>query len=109
MKFRTKIKLSYIILAIVPLLAMNITLLTTGRTQLNKVEEQFGIENIELQSLSNPPKLYSKITNEEYHTLLTAINEDVTQLESEEYLDSFNQKLKQKHSFLVVRKGDSFI
>ena len=109
MKFRTKIKLSYIILAIVPLLAMNITLLTTGRTQLNKVEEQFGIENIELQSLSNPPKLYSKITNEEYHTLLTAINEDVTQLESKDYLDSFNQKLKQKHSFLVVRKGDSFI
>lgn len=109
MKFRTKIKLSYIILAIVPILAMNITLLTTGSTQINMVEEQFGIDNIELKSLSNPPRLYNKITEKEYQTLITTIHQDIKLLESSDYLHTFNQQLQKKHSFLVLRKEDTFI
>lgn len=109
MKFRTKIKLSFIVLTIIPILAVSVVLFYIGTSQLKSMEKKYGVDDIGIESISNPTRIYSKITKDEYNEILAMISGDVEKLENQETLEQFNEKLGKKFSFLVVKKNGKII
>ncbi len=105
MKFRTKIKLSFIVLAFIPVFAITTLLLYVGKTQLRLLEKKYGIEDIGIESISNPTRIYSEITQNVYNEIIAAISDNVNRLEDMETLEQLNNKLGKKFSFLVVKKS----
>lgn len=51
MKFRTKIKLSFIVLTIIPILAMAVVLFYIGTSQLRSMERKYGVDDIGIESI----------------------------------------------------------
>lgn len=109
MKFRTKIKLSFIVLTIIPILAMAVVLFYIGTSQLRSMERKYGVDDIGIESISNPTRIYSKITKDVHNEILTMISSDTGQLEDMETLERINEKLEMKFSFLVVKKNGKIL
>ncbi len=109
MKFRTKIKLSFIVLTIIPIFAMAVVLFYIGSSQLRSMEKKYGVDDIGIESISNPTRIYSKITKDIHNEILDMIGSESGQLENMDTLERINEKLEEKFSFLVVKKNGKIL
>ena len=65
MKLGTKLKLSFFIVAMLPLLLMVASIILLAAFNKNDIEESYGIEVNSYFTLVNPTKLYKEVTNHE--------------------------------------------
>lgn len=109
MNFRTKIKLFFIVLTVIPILAMILVIMYMGFSQFRHIEKRYGVDNVGIESLSNPTRIYSKFTQEMYEKIFDIVSEDADRLKDKELQEQINTKLKDKFSFLVVKKNGKLI
>lgn len=90
---------------LVPLLLTSITFLLVG-SHIEDAEAQFGFLNKNNASFIYTIENYSRITEEVLEEVKRQIAEDATKLENKDYLDELTMDLKDKSSYIIVRKND---
>lgn len=109
MKFGSKIKISFVVVTISPIVMMLCLFTYIGNLQLRNMEERYGVKNIGIESLTNQTRIYNKLTQEVYDSLIAKIHDDADKIENIEYLNNLNEELKDKYSFLIVKKQEEVI
>ncbi|MEH2958762.1 HAMP domain-containing sensor histidine kinase [Candidatus Merdisoma sp. JLR.KK006] len=109
MKLRTKLIITFLILILVPVLFTGVAFYGFGKYQIKSIEELYGVENPTYETFSNTTAMLSRATQIVYEGMRQKLEESPAAFEDPEYLASVNAELETRHSFLVVRKGDTYI
>jgi len=105
MKLKTRLIISFFIIILVPIVLVTLVLSGVIYYQLRTIEQQYGIDGMTYEDLSNSSKMLSRFTVNIYKDVKNEIEKNPELLESEEYLESINTDLKKKYSYLVIRRG----
>lgn len=109
MKLGTKLKISFVIIAIIPTLLMCGVFTIIGMWQVKDINSSYDTELADFTSLTNPAKLFGNMADKIFKELTATLEEDADKIESEEYVEEVNNKLKKRFSFMVVTKNDSLM
>ena len=109
MKLKTRIVISFFVIILEPLICASVAFWAFSQHQLNVMEEQYGIENASYDSLSNTAEVINSMTDDIAEELRETAKKDTKELENEDYLNQINGKLKEAHSYLLVREGNQII
>lgn len=105
MKLKNRIYISFFVIILVPMILISIALVGFTSYQLHSIREQYGVEEITYESLSNNTYMLSKITQKLCDGLQKTVNTEPEKLEDAGYLNSINEELRVKNAYLLVRKG----
>lgn len=106
MKLRTRLIIAFIVVVLLPIILLAVTFTGIGQYQFHILEKNFGIQDDLYDAVSNPVKLYSKVTEKVYKQLEEEAEKNPVSLENQTYLANINKELLGKSSFLIVRKDD---
>ena len=109
MKLKNKLKLSFVIIAIIPIVMIFTFLYFISMFQLRTMERQYDIKINGITNLLDQTKLYNILTNAEVNEIEKVISEEPDKLLDEKYLDKLSVKLINKFSFIVVIKNDEIV
>ena len=109
MKFKNKIIISFCIIIFIPILLAVAVLFGFQKIQLKSIEQTYGVESDDYSYFSNSMQLLSRFTRESFETLLDLSKQDPDKLEDKAFLAQMNDTLREKYSYLVVRRGDELI
>ena len=105
MKFKTRLLITSIAIIVVPLLLTAIAFMGIGMYIVN-TEQENGISNINYSTSNYTVENYKQMTEEMIQEVKAQLRENSARLEDKEYLDEINESLKNKSSYIIVRKGD---
>lgn len=109
MKLRNKIKLSFVIITILPVVLTIVAITIISNIQMKSLESQYGVNVNGYSTMLNPSKLYSTITKEEIAEINATVNDEPYKLLDVEYLNSINKLLVRKFSFIAVSSDREII
>ncbi|MCI5649579.1 MAG: HAMP domain-containing histidine kinase [Fusicatenibacter sp.] len=109
MKLKTRVLISFFTVILVPVLLCGLTYYGFFVYKIRAIGEQYGIQNVTYETISNNTLMLNALTSKEYTELEKISQEDPSRLADAAYLDSVNKKLERSFSFLAVRKGDLLI
>lgn len=109
MKLSTKLKLSFCLVTILPMLLLGLAVFAFGNLQIRSIEKSYGVEDADYNSLSNPIHLYERYIQKIKNEVCRVIKDNSSKLEDETYLQELNQKLIDKHSYLIVLKSGNLL
>ena len=109
MKLKIKLIVSFLVVLLVPLILATAALIGFGQYQLNSIEKHFGVEDADIESFANATSILSKVTRGVYDSLQEKSVTDVAAFEDRNYLNQVNKELLERHSYLLVRKGEKYI
>ncbi len=109
MKLKTRIIISFFVIILFPLALTGIALMGFTSYQMRAIEEQYGIDGVTYQSLSNNTLILDRITHKAFSNLEETAQVSPDSFEDTSYLDSVNGELKGKDAFLLVRKGKELV
>lgn len=109
MKLKTRLKLSFFIIAIMPVVLFSVIAWGLLSYQVQNINSHYGIEGTNLDSFSNPIDILAKVANQLHGELLQKINDNPNILEDQNYLHELEVSLKAKSTDLVVRKNGEYI
>ena len=105
MKFRTRLLITSLTIVLLPLLLTAAALLLVG-SRIEDAETPFGFLDRDNASFIYTIENYSRISEEVLEKVRQQMREDPSRLEDTDYLDGITQDLKDKSSYIIVRKGD---
>ncbi len=105
MKLKTRLKITFVSIILLPLLLTVIAFLLIGIYLVN-VQKGFGISELSYTMVSESLQDFVGTTDEAYYILQNQINKDATKLEDRSYLEEISTKISRKATYLIVRKGD---
>ncbi len=109
MKLSTKLKLSFCLVTVLPILLLGVAVVGFGTMQIHSLEKNYGVEDAGHYFLSNPIHLYEKYIQNIKTEVENVIKEDLSKLSDVEYLNQLNKKLMEKHSYLIVQRAGELI
>lgn len=107
MKLKTKLTITACTIVVIPIILASAAIYVLGFVQLRNIEQTYGIEREQYSYgvLTNSVQAFSKVTKLIYHQLKRVAVSNPGQLEDMEYLNTVNEELQKKSSYLLVRKG----
>lgn len=106
MKLRTKLKIAFIIISIIPTLLMCSAFVVLGMWQIKDINSSYDMETADITSLTNPVKLFGSMADKIFTDVTETLANDVDKMESSEYIFEVNAKLRKRFSFLVITRND---
>ena len=105
MKFKTRLKVTFISIIVLPLLLTAIAFVEIGIYLMN-VQQGIGLQEIDYSMMSENVQEFTSNTDEAYYILLEQAQLDSSKLEDKEYLDYINSEVSRRSTYLIVRKGE---
>ncbi len=105
MKLKTRLKITFISMILLPLFLTIIAYLLIGIYLVN-AQKGNRIQELDYPMMSENMQEFVNITDQAYYVLQEQIEEDPTKLEDKEYLEEVNSKISRKATYLIVRKGE---
>ncbi len=105
MKFKTRLKVTFISIIVLPLL-LTILAFVTIAIYLMNVTPGGKLAPLDYSSMSDNMQDFVNMTDEAYYTILEQANEDVSKLEDKEYLEWVDKEVARNSTYLIVRKGE---
>lgn len=105
MKLFTRIKISYGLLCIVPLMLICVLAYAIGVVGINSIEKRYDITNGSMEIFINPLKAFGSLTTKAKVELDNVITNSPEKLDDSEYLDKINSGLKKYASYMMVQKN----
>lgn len=105
MKQRTKLLIAFCTTIFVPILLVGTVFFGISQLQMKQLEENYGIDSDDYTYLMSTIKLLNRSTKQNYETLLSLAEKNPQKLEDIAYLEQIDAALKNKNSYLLVRKG----
>lgn len=109
MKFKNKIIISFCIILFVPILLAVLVLFGFQKIQIKAIEQTYGIAGNDYNYLSNSTQLLHRFTKDSYEKLKSDAEKHPEKFEDDTYLDEVNEELRQKCSYLVVRRDNALV
>ena len=109
MKLKTRLIISFCIILFVPLLLAIVVLMGFQKYQFKAIETTYGLEAGSYRDLVNPLQLLNRYTKKNYEILLEKVTKDPDQFLDPVFLESMNEELQHKYSYLIVRREDEII
>lgn len=106
MKLKTRIIISFFIIILEPVIFTAIAYVGFSRYQFSVIEKQYGIENPTYETLSNTPEIIGSITSQTVNELRNMALYNVQAFADIEYLNSINDTLTERYSYLLIREDD---
>lgn len=105
MKFKTRLKITFISIILLPLV---LTMLTFMVIALYLTNAQQGIElhDLDYNLMSDNMQDFVNTTDKAYFVLRDQVKEDPGKLEDIEYLEKINNEVSRRATYLIVRKED---
>ena len=105
MKFKTRIRVTFISIIVLPLFLTIMAFLVIG-IYLLSAQKGIGIPNINYESMSDSLQEFTASTDEAYYVLLEQALADSTKFEDIAYLEHVNSDVSRASTYILVRKDD---
>ena len=105
MKIKTKLIIAFCIIIFVPILLATATVVGFCNFQAHAIEETYGIKNTDAYSVINSVQLLNRYTVADFQKIQKKIQKKADELVNMTYLQELNEELKQKYSYLIIRRG----
>lgn len=109
MKLKTRLVVVFVTIIILPIILGAAAIVGFGHYQINAIEKTYGISGTTYKSFSSSIFVMNRLVEKSYHTLSEVVKSESEKLEDVSYLSEFNEKLKDKKSYLLVRKEDKVV
>lgn len=109
MKLKTRLIIAFITVITIPVLLSVTILCVMGRYQMSAIDEAYEISGTTVESFSNSMSVISRVTEKPYKELSEMVRKSPQKMEDATFLEEFNKKLRDKKSYLLVRKEDTII
>lgn len=109
LKLKTRLKLSFFIMAVVPLVLLSLIVRMLLSYQTEYINSHYGIEGTTWDSMSNPIEILTKVANQLHEEMQEEIAKNPNILEDKEYLQKLDGVLESKATDLVVRKNGEYV
>ncbi len=109
MKLRNRLLIAFLTITLIPII-LSVTLVAVfAKLQLGAIDKTYGITGTTVESLSNSTEVLARLAEKSYHELKEIVQKSPHHMEDATYLKEFNQKLKEKKTYLLVRKEETII
>lgn len=109
MKLKTRLIIAFITVITIPVLLSVTILCVMGRYQMSAIDKAYEISGTTVESFSNSMSVISRVTEKPYKELSEMARKSPQKMEDATSLEEFNKKLRDKKSYLLVRKEDTII
>lgn len=109
MKFRTKMIVVFLTVILAPVLMLVLTFWGINRIQIESLRQSYGITDTEGLIASDYFQMFSRLTQSMRDSAQEILDGDVACLTDPDYLDTFNEELEEKNSFLVIRRDGEIV
>lgn len=108
MRLKDRLLTAFFIMIAMPVMLLAVAAGTIVSLQMNSIQKSYDVKADTIQVITNPILILNRLTRGTYNEIkLTALKAPET-LEEEAYISSLNAELKDKYSFIMVRKNDEF-
>lgn len=104
MRLATRMKITYGMVFIIPILLMVITFWGMGRIELKTLRQKYDMENAGMEVLVNPFAVLGKMSSSIVEELQATAEQNPEQFWDTAYLDAVDERLSEYLSFLVMRR-----
>lgn len=106
MKLKTRLIVAFCIIIILPISLTYAALFGFYKLQVKSIQQTYGLEqSTDYGMFSNSVQLLNNYTKADYESILEMTKKNPDKAESKAFLISENKKLKEKSSFLLLRKN----
>lgn len=109
MKLKGRLLTAFLILTALPVFLIIIAVGGIISYQDNAIKQTYNVTTNTINVLSNPLQLLSKLTRGIYNEIVVTAETEPEKFEDNSYIEYLNNSLKGKYSFIILRKGDTFI
>ena len=109
MKLRNRLLIAFLTITIIPIILSVTLVVVFAKLQLGAIDKTYGISGMTVESLSNSTEVLARLAEKPFHELRKTVKERPGHMEDATYLKEFNQKLKERKTYLLVRKEDTII
>ena len=109
MDLKRRLLAAFLIITILPVMLITTVGGVIIELQRESVQEAYDLETNTMDLISNPMRIFNRLTRGAYNELKVCAIETPEKFEDTEYIERLNNELRGKYSFLVMRKGDEYI
>lgn len=109
MSLKNRLKMSFLIIIVLPLFLVVMIGRVIITYQVNSIRETYDVEFSTIQAITNPLQILNRVTTDVFNRIKFYSITSPEALEDLEFVDRMNEGLKDKYSYLVVKKGNTFI
>ena len=109
MKLKTRLIITFFVIACVPLAMAAIALFGFSQIQIRSMEAKFGITDVTYDTLSNSMQLINSITSSAFESMKKSADKDPDRFLDESYQEEINAKLQTRNSYLIVSQEGQMI
>lgn len=109
MKLSTKLKISFGILIIAPILLFCTMFVGIASFKLYEIRTTYGVNSTSYDTLTNPIKLATNVCRNEWNELLDASVNNPDKFHNSDFLEKINKKLNKSGAFLIVVENDECV
>lgn len=103
MKFKTRLKVTFVTIVFLPLLLTTLAFCVIG-VYLTSAQPGVSVQNLDFAMISEPVGNFTGRADNVYGQLVQQAEKDVSMLENKEYLDKMGALLHSRSAYLLVRK-----
>lgn len=107
MKLKTRLIIAFFIIIIVPVFMASLAFLGVGNYQLRSIEENYGIQDVTYETLSNTLQMINQVTQKTYERMQNQAKDGPDAFLDTAYLEHLNTELEERNSYLILRREDS--
>ncbi len=105
MKIRTRLAIAFVTITVVPIVLIFVAAFGLVNYQEHLFQKTYGLsEQIDLLS-GNQTQVFNRLTQGIQEEIREAVGENTDLFEEPAYLSKVNEELREKYSYLVIRKG----
>lgn len=105
MKFRTRLLVTFLTIILLPLVLAITAFLAIGYN-LSKGQEEFGFQNSDYNVWIDPAQASKTMSEEIFYSVKNEMKENPYLLEDRAILDSINEGIADKSSYIIIRKNE---
>lgn len=109
MKLRTRLKISFFIMAILPMVLFSIIVGSLLTFQSQDINAHYGIDGDEITFLSNPADILTEISKQLHGELEEDLETNPNIIMDEQRLKELAEELREKSTDLVVRRNGEYV
>ncbi len=109
MKLKHKLIIAFIIMIFLPICLIAATAGTIIHLQMDSIQQVYDVNTETVQVIKNPINILNRLTRGIYNEIKLNAMKSPRKLEDMEYYKQIDKELKERYSFLAVRRDDEFI
>lgn len=109
MKLKSRLFTAFLIITTLPIFLITISAGTIVKFQENSIQQTYDVKSDTLKVISNPLLILSRMTRGVYNEIVISALQSPEKFEDTNYINYLNDELKEKYSFIALRKGTEYI